>query len=166
MINVGFVSGPLSKPQSSLRRLKSKKKSMIGLLQLKQLQVLPRRSQFYLCCTGLFVGDAKTAGWISTTFGQMRKMGQESLFNFEINLGMFFFPLGIAEVLQQFPLFNFKWQKKKPHLLICKCSHFTDTSKFQTSRPSCFKRQLFLSVIYERKLNVCACRSHSSRPST
>lgn len=39
---------------------------MIGLLQLIQLQVLPRRPQFYLCCTGL-CGDAKTAGWISST---------------------------------------------------------------------------------------------------
>lgn len=138
---------------------------MIGLLQLIQLQVLPRRSQFYLFCTGLFVGDAKTAGWISTTFGQMWKMGQESLFNFEMNLGIFF-PFGTAEVLQQFPLFSFKWQKKKPHLLIYKCSHFTNTSKFQTSTPGYFKRQLFLSIIYERKLNVYACRSHSSRPST
>lgn len=47
-------------------------------------------------------------------------------------------------------------KKKKPYLLIYKCSHFRDIPKFQTSRPTCLDvNWQFLSIIHTRGSWTC-----------
>lgn len=118
------MSGPLSKPQSSVRRTEEQK-NMIGLLQLMQLQALPRRSQIYRSLTGWFVCRVmqKQLDGFQLHLEGTWKMGQESLFNFEVDLGMFFCFFcrgGIAEVSSSFHylILNGKGHKKKLCILI------------------------------------------------
>lgn len=94
MINVGFVSGPLSKPQSSVRRLKSQKKHdwFIAVNTItgsaKEVTVLP--FLYWFVCRVM----QKQLDGFQLHLEGMWKMGQES-FNFEMDLGMVFFPLGM-----------------------------------------------------------------------
>lgn len=64
MINGGFGSGPLSKPQSSVRRLKHDWFITVNTITASAKEVSSTFS--LLVCLW---GDAKTAGWVSTTFG-------------------------------------------------------------------------------------------------
>lgn len=77
MIKVGFVSGPLSKPQSSVRRLNSLKKKWF--ITLNTITASAKEVSFTFSVLVCLWGDAKTAGWDSTTFGGNVENGTREL---------------------------------------------------------------------------------------